>query len=320
MKRILIGTLLFALATSVFCGLNSSTAKLRAQRDRQHQAWQAQTQGIAAAQTERLKLAERVRASRAEAHVRQTDLKASQRAAAFKSYYESSDRHWFLSPETCEDLRAELGFNWHTTGDFVVVSKVTLFGISLDGGGITRGKVSDVSATVLALTPAERNVVDDLGQQTENGIRQWVTANVQRDEPTTEYPLKLKIPGNATLAQDLSGRFTNGIATTLGMRRGEALLHYAADWMYWLNLKHTAGGPTSASDPTSVAVHHYGRTGNGPELEVVIRRGSIVNSTPIRQNQTVPPIVNLLYPGGWEELAQREGLELPKEFQPQKAP
>ena len=59
------------------------------------------------------------------------------------------------------------------------------------------------------------------------------------------------------------------------------------------------------------------RTGNYLQME--LRQARSMMTCGLSPWQPLPKAFAPLFPGGWEELAQREGFELPEEFQKNKA-
>jgi len=68
-----------------------------------------------------------------------------------------------LSPAQSEKLLAELGFNWNTTRDYLVVSKDSLKRVSLSA--MKDMRLTDVACKVLAITPEERSTIEATTQQ-----------------------------------------------------------------------------------------------------------------------------------------------------------
>jgi hypothetical protein len=309
MKRILIAVLLLLLGAAAIGGLGTSTSRMRQECADNARLWQSETQAMAAARSRQQALEERVRLERGQLQSSQSTGQLG-RMTALKPYFQNSQLHLFMDPAVSETLLSELGFNWNTTGDYLVISKATLFSLGMDG--MKNGKLSDTAMQALAIQPTEKAVIDALAQQTSEKLRQWVTANVRREEPTEkDYLMQLTIPGSSELSQSMRSGLTNGLVTVLGPDRGQAMIRYAGQWMYEMCMS-----PVS-SDPVVIQLHRIGHMGHGLESEVVVRRGGNVQSTRMDPRVAVPPIVSMLYPGGWEDLAAREGIELSDKFKTQ---
>ena len=57
-----------------------------------------------------------------------------------------------------EQFLAELGFNWNTTGDYIIVSKKSLNDISFDG--MEGAGLTEAAIAILAITPEEQVAIE----------------------------------------------------------------------------------------------------------------------------------------------------------------
>lgn len=307
MKRLWIGILLLLLGMAAISGLGMRTAALRQENAGNLRLLHAETQAVTEARARRSTLEDRVRLQRDQWESWQRQEQSGGKAAALKPIFENSNLHLFMDPKTSETLLADLGFNWNSTGDYLVISKATLFGVGTDG--LRGGKLSDAAAKMLAIQPAEQAAIETLAGQAAEQLRQWTTTHVRRDEPTDkDYLLQLTVEADPEGSSALRRSFTNGVVSVLGPVRGQAMIRYAGQWMHEMNMG------SFNTDPVVIQVHRIGRTSRGLETELVLRHGGSVNSVPIQPGQPVPPYVSFLYPGGWEELAAREGFELSEKF------
>src|SRR5262249_35750777 len=144
-KRIIIALIILAAGSAMFCTLQSATQRSQDEATASRQAWLMETQALAHAQLEEQTLANQVRELK-------ENLATTPAVKALPDVTTLRTNH--LSPAQREQLLEELGFNWNTSGDFLVVSKDTLRGVSLEA--LRGGQVTPVAANVLALTTDER--------------------------------------------------------------------------------------------------------------------------------------------------------------------
>jgi DNA-directed RNA polymerase specialized sigma24 family protein len=204
-----------------------------------------------------------------------------------------------------EQTAAELGFNWNSNGNYLVVSKDTLRNFRLTG--IKGVKLADVVCDVLAVTPEERSTVEALTQQIDADYGTWAGSHAQREEPNGDVVAKYTLPINPAFSQTLRNAFTSGIVAALGSERGELLESYAtsSSWMTDHGMFNT--------EPATMTVKHS-KAGDEPRLNLELRQGGSSMSTYVSPWQ-FPEAFRPIFPGGWPDVARREGFELPKEFQ-----
>jgi hypothetical protein len=207
-----------------------------------------------------------------------------------------------LSASQSERLLAELGFNWASSDDYLVVSKDTLRAVSLQGMKGT--KLSDAACQVLATTPDERAGIEGVTQGLMDSYEGWAEAHVQREEPSGNVVAKYTLPADPAFSESLSNSFASAVLTGLGTERGELLLDYARSWMLDLGMGST-GGENSLTVKRS-------QSGNEPHLNYELRySGNLMNNEVYSPHQEFPIAFQPLFPNGWPDLAAREGFELP---------
>lgn len=297
MKRLVVALIILATGTTVFCALHHSDAQFHAAIAANRDALTVQTQLVATARGEWTVLTERVRELKRTLPARSL----AQEEAGLFAVIRTNDLPQ-LSAAQREQLLAELGFNWNTTGDYLVVSKATLRDVSMDG--LKGMQLTDVASSVLAITPEERATIEGEAARLREDYKSWVETHVQREEPTGDIVAKYQIPADAEFARGCSNRFTSGVLTTLGRERGELLLDYARDWMSDLGMY---GG-----EATTMTVKRY-KAGETSRLNVEVRRMGGIMSTDVSPYQFPGPF-RAIFPGGWPDVAKREGFDLPKEF------
>jgi hypothetical protein len=203
-----------------------------------------------------------------------------------------------------EQLLAELGFNWRTTGDYLIVSKETLRAISF--GALRDAKLSDTACAVLSVTPDERASVDATAQSLNAALGDWTRTHAQREDPSGDVVAKYTLPTDADFSQSLSNQFASSVVGTLGDERGELLLQYAHQWMSELGMENPG------SQTLTVSRYPNGDTSR-LSFSVSQSTGAMM-STDVSPYQPFPPAFQPLFPNGWSDLAQREGFALPPSF------
>lgn len=303
MKRLLIAFLILSAGATVFRGFQNSTARLERTAKANETAWQAQIQLVAQTRMEHVRLEQNVRDS-------ERELKEARQA---ESAYSSSailipEPGQHLSPAQREKSLAELGFNWDTTGDYVVVSKNTLQHIRLDG--MKGMKLSDVASQVLAITPEERAAINSMTEQVSADYKNWAETNMQRVTPSGDVVAKYTLPPDPQFSQSLSNMFAGAVISTLGSERGQLLLDYSRSWMVAMDMRSYVNPPA----PTTMTISRYG-SGADYHLRVEVNQGGNTMGTDVSPWQPFPRAFQPLFPGGWRDLAVREGFQLPKQFQ-----
>jgi hypothetical protein len=301
MKRILIALTVLAAAAGVFCSLKAATERLRLETSAQQNAWEAQTQKVEQIFIERTRLETHLEElSQQVDAARQADPGAAAGGAIPKPGAK-------MSPRQREKLLAELGFNWNSTGDYLMVSKDTLRAINLEG--VKGNKLSSVARDVLAVTPEEHVSINATLQRVAADYQAWAQSHIQRTEPSGDVVAKYTLPADPEFTQSLSNTVVSGMFDTLGQERGELMESYSADWMQNLGLLQY-GFPDS---PTTLIVKRY-QAGDETHLGLELRHGGNMMSTDVSPWQPVPEAFQPIFPGGWPDLAKREGFALPKEF------
>jgi len=302
MNKILLASTLLSAGAGGFLTAHQSTTQLQHEAQAIREAWLAQTQLVAIAQSDQAGLME---------HVRELKQALTQPLAVEENALWSAlqtNRGGQLTPELRERLLEELGFTWPSSGDFIVVSKETLREVQM--ATIRGGKLTDLAATVLALTPEERGQVEAAMQRVPTDFKDWALATVERSEPKDEVVAQYTLPGDP--AMSISNNFVTGVFNALGRERAELILPSARNWMKSVGVLN--------EKPTTMTVKRY-LAGNESRLKVQIQWP---NGSTQSQDLWLGPQRGLapffrpflpIFPNGWVDVAQREGFELPKESQ-----
>ena len=206
-------------------------------------------------------------------------------------------------------LRTALGLPWSNSSDYVLVSKATLRDLTMPSVG-RNDKLSDTLCAVLAITPEERQTVESAFARARQDFVAWAKANVQRQDPTGETLACYTIPASGDLAQTLTNNLYSALNSALGPERTDLLENYAYNW-----LRHEAGFLGTVTNTLSVSRRISGDGTSELYYELIRGTNSIYGQTSESgqlRYQSVPPTFRDIFPGGWQELAQREGFELPQ--------
>ncbi len=308
MNKILLALAILGAGAGGFLTARQSTTQLQHEANAAREAWLTQTQLVAVAQSEQAGLVERVRELK-QALAQPPAVAGSALWSALQT--NRADR---LPPELREHLLKELGFNWQSSEAFVVVSKNTVRQIQMQP--ITPGgKLTDMAATVLAMTPAERGQVEAAMQRVQTDFKDWALARVERSEPKDDVMAHYSLPGDPTMSQSITNSFATALFDALGRERAELIIFPSAyNWMFGIGIL-----DENAKPPITMIVKRY-MDGDEPRLRAEVRLGTRRQkdgATPfnLSQGSYFPPAFRPIFPKGWADVAKREGFELPEEPQ-----
>lgn len=319
MRRFWLTIVILSIGTTVFCALRSANQSTQERVAAALADWQVQTQLLCQVRVDQQQLVDRVNDAKRELAALPPVPSRLQLAEAILASGPGALTNY--SAAQTELLLAELGFNWHTTGDYVIISKQALNGIYFDGmNGL---KLTTPAQAVLAITPAEKSAIENVTQQLGTERVQWATSRLERFEPGGDVVAKYALPVDEEFSRNQFSRFTNTVFASLGNERAEWFQRYSQSWMQDVGLRVSADMsrvppevlaalpnlPTETK-PTTLTVK---RSGNG--LLFTVEQANSTMTTSVSPWQQLPEAFRAVFPGGWQELAQREGFELPKEFQ-----
>ena len=307
MKRISLATLLLLAGGAGLIGVSRQASTAQRQLQSNRAEWLVQTQHLAVIESDFQTLTRQVQEAKQE--LRRHEATALAETALFR-LYEDHDLKAF-SPQQVEQLFAELGLNWSASDEYLVISKTTLGKLGVNS--LKNDQLTDVACSVLAITPEERRLVDAAFLSARATFADWGRANAQREGPSNDMLVRYTIPENPALTREINQRLAAELETVLGRERANMLTDYSRSWRVNLGL-HDAG---VSGSPTTVTLGHP--SGDG-RIGYEYKRGGSTMSSEVSPWQPFPEALSTLFPGGWEELAQREGFELPKEFQKVRKP
>jgi len=221
-----------------------------------------------------------------------------------------TNRIGHLPPELREHVFEEVGFNWQSSADYIVVSKETIRDVMMQS--VENGKLTDMAVAVLAITPEERGQVEGALQRVRTSFHEWASSQIQRTEPKDEVVAQYTMPGaDLAMSMSISNNFTAALVGALGRERAELIGPSARAW---LSLMYPW------AKPITLLVKRF-LDGNGERLKFLTFASfgtpqQIGDSNPMDFSQRPFPAAFLLaFPNGWADVAKREGFQLPEQRQ-----
>lgn len=201
------------------------------------------------------------------------------------------------------ELRERLGIGWKSTGEFVLVSKRIVRQLNLhpvDGPVTTRA--------VLGISADEQAAIDAAIGKARDTVSSMLRASVQRREPVSDIVAQYSIaPLGAELEQTLSNNLSAEIVAALGSERADIFLQHG-----WTDLRN--GLAPDGQEPVTLSIRRSAAEAE-PALVYETRQGNRVSTSPIRYANYPSRWFLIIFPGGWQTVAQDAGFELPRNFQ-----
>jgi hypothetical protein len=304
MSKLLLALTLLGVGARGFLTARQSTTRLQHTASATREVWLAETQLVAVAQRDQASLIE---------HVRELKQTLAQPPAVAESALWSAlqtNRAGHLTPELRERVLEELGFNWQSSADFIVVSKETVREIGMqEKMVIQHGKFTDLASVVFALMPEERSQVEAAMQRVQTDSTDWALSHLERSEPKDDVVAQYTMPGDPAMLQSIYSNFTNGVLQALGRERAELLTASA-----WRAIR-----GTPPDKPTTMFIRRY-LAGNEQRLKVQIQdKWGDASPRDLWRGPyhgvTFPDVLWPIFPNGWDDVAKREGFELPEKPQ-----
>jgi hypothetical protein len=295
MIRMLLALSVLSVSAVGFLALRQSTTHLRRDANATREAWMAETQRVMTAHSDQVELIERTRALKQALG----QFPAVEPNAVWSAL--QTERKDPLTPELRERLLEELGFNWQSSKEFIVVSKKTMRDLQVPAirGG---GKLAAVAVTVFAMTPEERGQVEAVIMRVKTDFKEWVLSHTERGEPKDDVLARYSLLGDPALS--ISNNFVSGLFQAVGRQRGELIIDSSPTWM---------SHPGIRGESLTMTVKRYS-SGNEERLRVLKQTsgGLPPNESDLGRNN-FPEAFRPLFPTGWADVAKREGFELPEE-------
>jgi hypothetical protein len=307
------------LAATVFLTTSFCLVALSNAVSRRHHQLQA-IQADAIAQTQQL---DEMQAEQATLEAEVSDLRSALRSRAATPCLDAEMADLllttdvlFASPEMQERILASFGWGGNSSDRYVLVSKAALTNSTLKPlQTFPNGEKLTVAVRgVLAITPVEQQAVESVIAQAFTELGDWARKNIQREPEAGDMLVCYTLPTDPTFAQMQSDTLFSNIGAILGNERGELMRRFFG--IYRIYEDGYVGERTNI-----LSVHRIAAPpGLGYRAGWKMDRSEAINTypEPIKPGK-FPAAFRFVFPGGWEELAQREGFELPKEFKPQQA-
>ncbi|HEU0038251.1 MAG TPA: hypothetical protein VFR76_03155 [Verrucomicrobiae bacterium] len=216
-----------------------------------------------------------------------------------------------VSLEMQDNILAEFGRGWNSSGRYVLVSKAALTSTTLSPlKTFPNGeKLTDAARDVLAITPQERLSVEAAFAEALGEVSAWARANVQREGPSGDVMARYTIPADPAFEQALTNRLFSTVNAAIGDERGELMRKF-------FEYSRISEDGAIGERTNILSIHRIsGLPGLGFRAGWKWENSEAINTYPEPiKPKNFPYAFLLVFPGGWQELAQREGFDLPEEF------
>jgi len=208
------------------------------------------------------------------------------------------------------ELRAELGISGNTGSDFVLLSKPTLRTLSPPSPR-AKDKLPDSFCALLAIDPQQKQQIESAlgGARAEFAV--WARDNLRRDGPGSKGPegetlVSYVLPMDPEVCGSLSNRVMSAVADSLGVQRAELFRTYSDTW-FQIEMGYLGGVTNTLRVLRQPSGLCYELRRQGP-----MPFGQMSEGPGLIDQKYFPPAWRNIFPGGWAEVSQREGFELPQ--------
>jgi hypothetical protein len=320
MKRIFLAIIILGLGAASLCWSRQGTEGFRRELAAQNTALTSQKRQLTQWRSEREELTGRIVSTKELLSA----LPQPDSADALARKILSGATWKNLSAAESERLLAELGFNWNTSGEFLFISKKSLDGIQYNG--LKGSQLTKAALETLAITPEEKSSIEAMARRLGESQATWVKQNLQRIEPHDNVLAEYSLPVDPDFSRNQKADFTNVLVSALGSQRAEWLQNHSGNWMQDMGLREEPDiskipavylasflANNQQSKPTKLKLERY-KSGNEWNLNYTLEQANSSMTTSVNPWQPFPEAFRAIFPGGWQELAEREGFELPKSF------
>jgi hypothetical protein len=189
---------------------------------------------------------------------------------------------------------------WTNRSDYVLVSKPSLREVSVAYNKGTN-MLGDWVCGLLAITPAEQQRIELACAQARDRFTTWATANLQRRGPSGDTLVTYVIPPSPELANSLTNELYSAINSVIGPERSELLWKYE-DWWCQKELGQFAAVTNTLHIERNLGGQPGIWYGEGGHAGLITK-------------EDLPGTFRNLFPGGWQEIAQKENFEFPTNAQ-----
>lgn len=307
MKRIILCLMIFATAGVCFYALRNAAGHRQQEFVANQAAWLVQTQQLAEVQAERAALTAKVR-----------DLKRELRSSGATAFMDPALLAFLLtndiksaSLEMQDKILTGFGQGGNSSGSYVLVSKAALTNYTLKPlKTFPNGeKLTDAVRGVLAITPEEQQFVEAAFAEALGAVTAWAKANVQREVASEDMLVRYTIPTDPAFEQALSNKLFSTINTAIGDERGGLMRKFFEHWR--ISEDGAIGDRTNM-----LSIHRVsGQPGLGYRAGWKWAHSEAINTFPEPiKPKNFPYAFLFVFPGGWQEVAKRDGFDLPEEF------
>ena len=210
-----------------------------------------------------------------------------------------------------DKILARLRAEGTSSGKYVLVSKASLKNsrMPLLQAFPSGSKLTALARGVLAVTPEEQPAVESAFAEALGAVADWARANVTRDGPANNMLVRYTIPADVMFDQVVSNQLFSALDAAVGRERTELMnLNFQYGRIYEDGY---IAGRTNILEIHSLPGKSVLGYRDGWKWENF--SSVITDPEPIKSNR-FPAAFRFIFPGGWKDLAQREGWEDRKEF------
>ena len=303
MKKILLALTILTTAGACSLALNNAARQSWRQFQSNKDIWLTQTQQLAELQVEQAALTVKIRDLKRELRGPGSSLEPTLMDFLLTNDLKSA------SLQMQNKLLAELGQGENSSGNYLLVSKATLTQTAL--GPVkafpNNGKLTDTVCGILAITAEERMFVEAAFAENLASLGAWATASVQREGNKDDLLVQYTIPTDPAFTQAATDRLFSAINAAIGKERTD-LLHKYYDYS-----RISIDG--AVADRTNIlSIHRISESpGLGYRTGWKWKDSEAINTypEPLKSNTRFPYAFYSLFPGGWPDVLQREGLAVP---------
>ena len=215
-----------------------------------------------------------------------------------------------IPAELVPELRGALGLPEDTGSDYVLISKPTMQTLR-PASPRQDDKLSDGLCALLSIGPEPRAQIEAALAGARKEFSDWAKQNVARDTPRDQELVRYTVPAATEFADGVTNRLLAAISSSIGAERASLFRTYADTW-FQIEMGYL-GGVTN----TLAVLKMPDEKGQEALFYKLFREGlgSSMSEGPGKINPgRFPPAWRNIFPGGWAEVAEREGLQLPAEF------
>jgi hypothetical protein len=315
MRKLLLAILILSAGAAGFGRLHRAAADARNSCEQTHVEWTAGTQRVGELET--LAAGLQADVSGKKARLDQTSVQAVFSPDLLAALDRDLMPRW--PKKLPAELRERLGIAWSNSPDYILVAKSVLKQLGLRAVD-QRGTLQAPVCTVLAITADERAAVAGAIQQAQTDHAAWTITNVLRIKPSGDVVAHYTIPANRDQARTILEPLMEKVNAAIGPERMALLRDYAGGWFVGLG--------TLGDQNTTLIVRRYSEgnrsrlacefrsepaEGDPPEGDRMMGVGEVIR-------EPIPAAFRTVFPGGWRELAEREGFALPDDFRDESRP